>query len=151
MQAGLIYSCRTVSTRDFLEALAQDAASIATIQLPDAIGGSGTSRAIIRHLTILSVQNLAWEVVLYRRSSFHQADIDSYSILSRMRFTATDGVLIPGSGFYAYLSNNVDLPYADDDRLGRLYLMLINHSAGAKSAGAAGAVVLELHMEPTYG
>ncbi len=153
---GNVFLAATDPAAHFLGAQAQNVLATENVLLPFSIGAGMHARAVIRHLTIVSVQQLAWEVAFFGRSTFHNALVGPNSFLARFRFSSSEGVQY-GSGPYCYHAANIDLPYADRDidqgpqRGGQLHLLLTNRSPVAKSAGADGAIQIVCFMEPTLG
>lgn len=164
MQAGQLIAVRTDPATQFIGALAQNAA--ATVNLAQAQAGqdsgdgyldgglvSASLQARLRSLLIQSRENLAWEVWLWGKDTFNASLTDPAQNfpLGRWAFTAAMGVQIAGAGLWYYYIDGLDQAYVDLDRTGELHLMLVNRSAAAKSAGADGAVCLQLNFENTLG
>lgn len=157
---GNVVPVRTDPAVDFTGTLVQNASATLNLRLPLAIGAGGHCRSILRHLVIASLEQRAWELVLFARRSFQTAPIGQSAFIGAFRFAAADGRQY-GSSPYYYQAQNIDLPYFDfdfedrdlpaDQRGGFLHLMLINRSPDAKSAGAGGALQLACYLEPTYG
>ena len=73
-------------------------------------------------------------------------DLDAFQ--SRWTFVTADGIRYAGTGQYYYYIDGLDIPYLDEDNSGELHLSLVNRSAGAKSAGSGGEVVVSITMQP---
>ena len=164
-QAGNLYILSTSSTADFQAALATNAAATLRMPLPAALG----SRSRWRGLTILSAENLDWEVALYKTSNAYNipagGTIDNIHLAGRYRFYASDGTQVAGAGSYMYYIDGMDIPYHDLDSANAqlqptmngslnnlapyINIVLINRNAAAKSAGAAGALSMRLSLEAT--
>lgn len=161
MQRGNVYPIFSDPALHFTEALAQNAGETENLDLDAGISAGHHCRSVIRHLVIVSVQNLAWELTVFGRQTFFGTDLIQDSFLATYRFVASDAKTYTGSPLFHYAVLNVDLPYADFDfedtslpaatRGGRLHLMLTNRTLTGKLANAAGAVRVLLQMEPTYG
>lgn len=163
MQAGNTLRVRTKSTVNFLAALVQNAALVENFDVGNGnstglgLAGWGLSagkhvRGRVRELRILSVENLAWAVELYASGTgIAGTDIDLELFLGRWEFTVADGRKDTGDTFWKYWIGGLDMQYQDADSDGKLHIRLINLSAAAKSAGAAGAIVIEFAIEPTQG
>ena len=162
MQRGNVYPTQTDPAIHFTDALAQNVGEAESIQLDEGIAAGRHCRSIIRHLTIISMQGLAWEVVFFNRRSFFGTSPATSGFLSNYRFTASEGRIFSGTSLYHYHAANLDLNYNDLDfenknlsfaeRGGRMHLMLVNRTLGTdKLAGAAGAVRITISLEPTYG
>lgn len=158
---GNAFRVATDPALHFVDALATGERTTIDLRLPLAIGAGGHSRSVLRHLTISSVEQRAWEIVLFSRRSFATKPVGSSAFLGSFQFASTNtkqyGV---GTPFF-YQATDLELPYYDldfedvdlplNDRGGLLHLMLVNRSPDAKSAGAAGAIEIVCYLEPTYG
>lgn len=160
MQAGNCLRVRTLSTSQFTGGLAQGVAAIVDLDIVAAAlaaGGDGAGVAGAKHvrtrlheLRILSKENLAWAVELWGSATgIAGTDIDACKFLGRWEFTAGMGKKDNADTFYKYWVPGLDLSYQDLDQTGKLHIRLINLSAAAKSAGTAGAIVVEFALEPT--
>jgi hypothetical protein len=158
---GNVVRAATDPATQFTGALLTAERATENLRLPLAIGAGGHSRAIIRHIVVTSMEQLAWEIVFFSRRSFATSPIGSSAFLMSVQFAAASSKQYGiGTPFY-YQSIGVDLPYADldfedrtlpeDQRGGNLHLMLVNRSPGAKTAGALGAIAIVCYLEPTYG
>ena len=139
----------TVEGTHFTGALALNASKVEHVPLRrDLWGAMLNCPLIVKAVTILSVQNLAWEIQI-RRSATHTAnDPGADAFLARWTFAATDAVQNDGAGDYLYYIDGNDQCYRDDDTSGLLHLVLVNRSATAKLAGATGNIVVRLNVEP---
>jgi hypothetical protein len=148
--AGNAFLTASNPLRDFVLALGSGAADDADILFPMAIGAGGHSRCRIRHLTVLSKDNCAWEVLFYGKQLRASGDPSTDSFRSRYRFSASDA--IQRNGLWYYYVPDIDMPYEDEDRTGTLHMTLINRSSATnKAAGAAGALQIRVYAEVTYG
>ena len=156
MQLGQVFQVRTDKDTDFTAAAAQNAMLTADLINPS-VGAGGNARSRIKALTIISDQQLAWEVNFFARNTYMtlQADIDLVFFLGRFAFQAGDGTQIAGAGPFLYYVDGLDIPYLDLDgatppaHVGQIHVGLVNRSATAKNAGATGEIVLEITVEPT--
>jgi len=98
----------------------------------------------INRLSILSDENLPWDVMLFRNAvSQPNADADVDAMVHFVSFADTDAVQIEGTGLYRYSVSDLNLKYKPDDRT--FHVGLINRSLiSSKTAGANGEVVIEL-------
>lgn len=156
MQLGQIVRVRTDRTVSFTAAAAQNAMITAEIS-NNAVGAGGNVRSRIKSLSILSDQNLAWEVDFFGKNTYMagQADINNVFFIGRWIFSAADGTQIAASGPFIYYVDGLDIPYQDADgaqppaHIGIIHVGIVNRSATAKNAGATGNLVLEIGVEPT--
>lgn len=166
-QAGNIYTVSSASRTDFTGTLAQNAGATWRPALPAALGG----RSNLRGISIASVQNLDWEVFLFKTSNCNSippgGTIDNIQLAGKYRFFAADGVQIAATGSYLYYIDGLVATYQDLDSVNAqlqpvanqpqvalapyLNIVLVNRNVTGKSAGDAGAVVLKLFMEATNG
>lgn len=148
-QTGKTVVAKTVSTRDFTAALAQNAAIFLSLDVKD-LGVGLNVDSLVRSLQILSVENLSWELWLFRSALQNPTDPDTNGALGYWAF-GTTAVRIGGAGLYNYYIDGLGIPYRDLDRTSKIHMALINRSVASKTADAAGAVRLQLVLEPTLG
>lgn len=136
----------------FTGAIAQDAEERENITLPEAIAAGRHCRSRLSSITLITDQNLNWELFLWGRNTFGDpSDFDLNSFIGRWRFDIADGVQIAGAGPFYYYEDNLIIPYEDLDMLGQLHVSLVNRTATAKNVGATGEVVVKFGLEPTTG
>lgn len=163
-QIGNTYRVRTISTTHFTGALAQNAAAVENIDAATLTNTPGTAgagltagkhtRCRVHGVRIISKENLAWELEFWGASVLGTpggTDIDKEFFFGKFGFLAADGSQATGDTFYHYYVPVMEICYADVDMTGKIHLRLINRSAAGKSANAAGAIVVELEVEPTQG
>lgn len=166
MQQGSINRVRTDKDTQFTGALAQNAIAYENVVPSGSIAAGGHCRSRLHSISILSDQNLAWEVQLYATNRFDQdnSDLDTVPFLGKWSFQAGDGVQNAGAGPYIYYIDGLDIPYHctdfDDHSTfvagvkrpqGQIHVALVNRSATAKNAGATGEIVIQLGFEITQG
>ncbi len=127
----------------FTTGLATNAQESENLAAPPALG-SGSARGSLSMLTIVSVENLAWDLLVFAKDTFQTGAIATDSFLGRWSFVATDAVRVAGTGLYYYHINGLDVPIRDEDGTAEIHLMLVNRSAASKTAGAGGAVRVDL-------
>ena len=138
----------TSETVQFTGALAQNAISAVDLALPPSVQGSDYRGAVIvRSITIVSVQNLAWEVQFRRLTTNVSTDPNTDVYLGRWSFVATDAVQNAGAGDYLYYIDGLAIPVRDDGYGGVLHLVLVNRSAAAKNAGATGYITIRVQVQ----
>jgi len=121
----------------------------ATVPNPTALAGvNGDCRGSLKSLTIVSVENLAWELILWEKAAHGTAVLGSVRFIGRWTFIAGDAVRVAGAGDYYYYIDGLDVPIVDADNTGKLHLTLINRSAAGKSANDAGAIQVRGRIVP---
>lgn len=105
-----------------------------------------TLRSIIQRVTVISDQNLDWDVMLFRNTFALPlpVDADLHPLVEWIEFEVGDGVQVGAAGLFMYTWTGMDVPYWNTDAPGQIHVGLINRNAVAKNAGAAGEVVVEL-------
>jgi hypothetical protein len=158
VQTGQLTIVRTDPATQLIAAAAQNVALTVNMvqgsgigQVDGSVAGGNTVKSRVRAITILSVQNLAWEVILWGKDTYNTGAIEAQFPLGQWAFATGDGTQIAGTGLYLYHVDGLDIPYVDLDASGEVHLMLVNRSAGAKSADAAGAILVQLQLEPCLG
>ncbi len=134
----------------FTGALAQNASEEENIAFPSDWGTLGVQKLNIRNISVLSDQPLSWELQFYATDGQGNADADTNSFITSLIFDASDAKQNDGTGLYSYDANPAHLPfvYHDEDNTSEFHLTLVNRSAAAKTAGAAGEVKVRIHAEP---
>lgn len=149
-QAGRLIIAKSLRGTQFRGAIAQNAAITENIQPPGYADGPMAAR--VRAITIISLENLAWELWFFASALFQQAaDIDTDGYLGKYTFAAGDGLRIAAAGYYYYYIGGLDIPLDDTTDTGALHLALVNRSAAAKTTGAGGELVVKVSLEPTLG
>lgn len=144
-----VFSAATDETVAFTGALATNAVATYDLALTPALAGvGGSAKNLVRGITIISVQNLAWEIQLRTSATNVSNDPNTDVFLGRWSFAATDAVQNAGAGDWLYYVDGLAVPYRDDDHAGKLHLVLVNRSAAGKNAGATGYLVVRTHLEP---
>lgn len=149
---------RTISTTQFIAGIAQNAADVAILDLTptglgtttgdrEAVAAGRHMRAKLREIRIVSVQNLAWEIWLFGTSIIGGAALAAEKFYGRWPFAVADGVQATGDTFFYYYKQDLNIAYMDQAQSGKIYLRLVNRTAGAKLAAAAGAIEIELVFE----
>lgn len=151
---------------DFLEGLAQDVASAnVDIRLPDRL-----PYWFIKAIAIVSKENLAYELQLFTKASNMTGVIGTENFLAPWQFVpmtagppATPGYPVTGDALYRFYIEQNMIPYVDLDQMlnannatgptggpatAKLHVRLINRSAAAKTAGAAGALQVIFYVSP---
>lgn len=161
MQRGNVYAVPTDPARHFRLALPTGALETLDLRMDEGLAAGRHCRSIVRHLTVVARQALAWEIVFFCRRGFELASPATSGFLCAWRFSASNGVQYGTSPLYYFQAENIDLPYYDadfedralprDQQGGHLHLMLVNRSPTQKDAGDAGEILITAYMEPTYG
>jgi len=132
---------RSVATVNFTLGLATD-----VVEEENLTGLNGNAGRI-RSITIVSKENLAWEVAFYDSDAFTHANPDSDHFIDSHRFAEGDGLQEGGTGLFRYAVSGLDIPYVDTNSTNELHVSLINRSAAAKTAGVPGEVVVRTTIE----
>jgi hypothetical protein len=147
-QRGQVYRVTSVDGTHFTTALAQNAAELESLTMP----GGKRGRYRIVAAVVVSSDNLAWEFWVERTAAPHNPDVNLDVFCGRWSWVAGDAVRIAAAGNYYYYIDGLDIAVEDTGESGQLHLELVNRSAGAKTAYAAGGHFrLELLIEPTLG
>ncbi len=98
----------------------------------------------INRVTVLSDQNLSWDVMLFRNNTSQpNADLDLDAMVHWVSFANTDAVQVTDTADkFRYSLSELNLKYNPDDRV--FHVGLINRDTAAKNPGASGEVVIEL-------
>lgn len=167
MQIGQLVNVRTNPATQFTGALAQNAALTENLRIPQgtevaglgfADGGIGSGKSRVRSILIQSVENLDWEVWIWATDAFNVSTSDpalnfplGYALLA-----GSTAKRIGGAGLYYYFLSGLDIPLQDEDVItnngpNEIHLMLVNRAAASKTAGAGGAIRIDLNIEPSTG
>lgn len=150
MQVGKITVVSTVAASQFRSALAQNAAE--NLSLDVASSGVGQRvDSILRSIKILSVEDRQWELWFYGRSTYDTSNDPDVNTFRGAWLFGVSGVRIGGAGLYHYYVDGLYIPLKDLDQTSKIHMSLINRSAGAKSAGNAGAIRVALGLEMSLG
>lgn len=161
MQSGNVYRVRSLSTVHWTGALAAAAGAlenlIAPTYVPEAVAAGRHCRSRVREIRIFSKEQIAWEIQLWRKATgVGGSVIDVESFIGAWTFAADgtpgNGSQVTGDTFFYYYINGLDTAYVDDDAAGQFHVRLVNRNAAVgKSAGVAGAIVVELAVEVLQG
>lgn len=160
-QLGQIVSLTTDPAVDFLPAIAQNAMVLEDLALDLSICGTPTARCRITGISIVATEALDYEIWLWRKAAGAGAGIADNSFIGYWAFDGSAAKRIAATGLYYYFIFGLDIPYTDEDTpeerpdvavpSGRFHIGLVNRSAGAKTAGADGALKITLFVDPTHG
>lgn len=102
-----------------------------------------TIRSKITRITVISEQNLAWDIMLFKAAFTPPltADADLHPLVDWLSFTAGDGVRVAAAGLYLYSWSGFSFPYYTTDVMGRIHVGLINRDGTAKLASAGGGAI----------
>ena len=132
---------RTDKDVDYTGAQAQNVSADANI------AGLPANAGVIRQITILSDQGLAWECQFYSSDTFRDADLDVDTFIEAIKFAEGDGLQDNGAGLFRYSISGLSIPYLDADGTLEAHLSIVNRSAVAKNAGATGEIVIQLSFD----
>lgn len=155
MLAGTHVRVRTDSAVHFLGACAAGAALVENLAkatyVPEGLAAGNHCRSRVRAVRMICTEAISWTVQFFRKATgIGGAVIDAETFLGQIALELPNKAT--GDTLYVAVANNLDIPYVDDDAAGKIHVRIINTTAAtAKSANAAGAVVLEMDFEPTQG
>jgi hypothetical protein len=118
------------------------------------ITGLGFNSGLVVTVTIISDQNLSWDVYFWGTDGADDtSDLDNEKFLGRVSFAASDGDRIGAANQYRYTTNHSNQPYQpiryiDLDGTEELHVSLVNRSGTSKNAGATGEVVVQFVIDP---
>lgn len=138
---GSVQFVRSVATVNFTAVLNQNEGE------EENLTGLNGNAGRIRSITIMSKENLAWEVAFYDSDAFTHTSPDSDHFLDSHRFAEGDGLQDDGTGLYRYAVTGLDIPYLDTNSTNELHIRLTNRSAAAKTAGVPGELVVLVGIE----
>lgn len=153
MPSTFLYPVISVEATHFLEALAQNAASVMyNLQMPSQLKGRDF---IIRAIRCTTLQDFAPEFNFFSSGAATQPNADPGidAFLDRFAFTAAQGEQLGAAGVWRYFASNLDIPYFDADTMnatgvGSLHVILQNLSATAKLISPAGNMTATFWLEP---
>lgn len=154
-----LYACQTNPATDLRAAQGADVPASLSLHLPGSVGAGRTGRCRVRGLTIVSVDQAAWEVWLWGTKDYMSPSLANSQFLGRWAFDASDGIQIAGSDSYHYAIHGLDVLYQDLDDLAtktaaqanaRLHFSLVPRNATSKASGDAGMVLVRFLLQPTH-
>ena len=147
----MLFPVQSLKGSNFTEGLAQWAAS-AMNNLPG-LPIAGPRRYLIRALKILTMENFGPELNFFASAAGFTTDPATDYALARFGFVSSMGEQLGGSGLWRYYVDGLAIPYVDLDTVNTnnaptLHAILQNISGTAKTAGAPGAIMLTVWVEP---
>lgn len=142
----------TASDKDthFTDAINQNAVEEENISFNSDWATAQIQKAEVSGVTILSDQQLDWELQFYSKDTQSDTNADTDSLITSIVFNSTNARQNADTGLWRYDGNPAFLPfyYHDQDNTGEWHLSLVNRSITAKTAGAAGEVVVKISARP---
>ena len=137
----------------FSGALAQNAIEIEALDFPSDWQKINVTSIIIESISIMSDQNLEWDVLLFSTDGTTDTDLDIDSFTDFFNYATTSGKQAAGAGpfYYSSPSNNLQIPYKNAQNKSKLHVALVNRSATSKNAGATGEFTVEFVVRPVWG
>lgn len=115
----------------------------------------GNRRYLIRSILVMTLQNFGPEINFFASALGNTADPATDFFLGRFGFTSSMGEQIgnPAAGCFRYYVDGLAIPYHDRDTANSttppsLHIVMQNIDTVAKSAAAAGNVVVRIGLEP---
>jgi len=148
-QAGKRTITRTVSTRDFTGAIAQNAAAFLSLDVKG-LGVGSRVDCLLRSVTVVSVEDLDWELWFFTKTGVagNSADPDVNTLIGRVVLPST-ALQIGATGLFTFYSEGLEINIFDDDNTSKIHMALVERAAAGKTAGAAGGVKITLALEQT--
>ena len=113
------------------------------------ITGLTANEITITGISMIGDENLSYRVWLFETDDFQESDLDNDEFVEFVDLDlSANGARIAGAGAYYYAQTNLNIDYEDLDATNELHIALQNLSAGAKTAGAAGEIVLKISYIP---
>lgn len=148
MASNFVITLKTDPDTAFTGAIVQNAVEYEDLALPSGLSGiGGRARVRLKMISVISKENLSWELMLFSKDTHATADPETDSFLGYWTFQSATAVRIAGAGLYYYFISGLDVPYWDDDASGELHVGLINRSAASKTAGANGEITVAFTFE----
>lgn len=144
MAQSLSYRIQTDNAVNWTGALAQNAQANESIVVPWA---DAHLELILTAITVVSDQNLAWELDFWRNGNFGTSNPNTDGFIGNWQFQAVDGFQIAGTGSYRYFISGLWIPLWDETGAQTLFTSLVNRSAASKNAGATGRITVTFHVE----
>ncbi len=146
VDAAPLITIRSDKDIHFTGAIAQNAREDENI----ATGMKSSHELWIESITIISDQNLEFDLYFFSKDTFSNADLDLDAFIDVVNFPVSAAKQIAAAGSYYYTSAALSLPYKDLDATAELHISLVNRSATGKNAGATGEVVVIISARPVY-
>jgi hypothetical protein len=165
-----IWYLRSNPASDCTDALAQGQRCTMNLKIQGPQRSRGSSptamEGIVRSITLLSIENLAWDINIYTSDKFGRTNMDDDPFLDYHAFAASDGKQTSATaGFgdqYRYAVTGMTVHYRDRDRVVRdgtgkgpidpgesqLHIEVVNRDSTVKSEGSAGAIAVIIGIEP---
>lgn len=151
MQVGKITRVTTLASSQFRSALVQNAGENLSLEV-QRYGLGQRVDSVIRSVQILSVEDRQWELWFYGKNSYNTAPADpDLNTAYGFWWFGVSGRRIAAVGLYMFYVDGLYIPYTDQDSSSKVHMTLINRSAGAKTAGDAGAIRVQLGLEMALG
>ncbi len=142
----------TVSDKDthFTTELVTNAIEEEDISFPADWVTAGIQAAEITNISVLSDQNLDWDIQFYATDGHGNTDADLDTFITTLNFATGDGERNAGAGLFKYDANPSFVPfyYRDQDNSSEWHITLINRDGSTKNAGATGEIVVKIHANP---
>lgn len=110
--------------------------------------GFSGNKGRIKRIKVQSEDNRTWEVWIWKKDTTDDIDLDLDAFCAMAIFNAADSRRIGGANQYYYDSGALDEPYEDLDGTSELHVSVVNRGPGAKVAGAAGELIVDVDYEP---
>ena len=160
-----IYYIESDPGADCTGALDKDEGCTITLRIRGQVSFEGPTKNInegrVRSISIISAQNLAWDVIINNQDTLTPDNIDADSYVDHATFTIANGILKNPSPTtlerWIYAQTGLDIPYRDQDTIKEsgdtgsalsaqsdIHLRLVNRTDAQKLAGANGAIKIRI-------
>ncbi len=149
-----VFPVTSVPTANFLDALAQHAATAMNILY--GVPPIYSRRYLIRAISVLAKEAYGPELNFFSTAAGNTTNPATNTFLSRWGFISSMAEQIGATGLYNWYVDGLAIPYRDDDTINTtnppsLHVIMQNISATAKSADADGATSVTVWLEPMVG
>ena len=138
----IVYTIRSDKDANFTTAIAVNAKE------DENLAGLASNKIRIKRVRAQADNNLNWEWYMWSTDGFEDADLDIDSFRGRYYHDSLNGVQIAAANQFYYDSGPTDITYEDLDGTFELHIALANRSGVAKTAGAAGEIIVDIDYEP---
>ena len=138
---AVVYSLASTSGSHFTDALPKSSLE------RENLTGLRDSRVRITKISIQSVQQLLWEVLLYGTDNFEEAVMSDDKFIASVEMNMPLYAIQQTESQWRLEIRGLDIDYIDEDNTKELHVILRNLSPTAKIAGVLGEIKVEFTCE----